>query len=269
LTESETPIPHAFEQIAFWRTERARCGHLLIALDFDGTISPIVERPQDAHMLPAARAAIELLLKRADTDIAFVSGRSLADLRERSGIDGVYYSGNHGLQIEGPGVHETQEAAVELVPRVQRMFADLEARLAGIEGVYLENKELSLSVHSRMINDEPERARVNDIVRAAHAAAPGGLRLTYGKRIIEVRPDVDWHKGNATRFLIDCVETARASTVFPIFAGDDLTDEDAFRVLRGRGSGIVVAAAPPPHSAATAWVATPEQLVGVLEALTQ
>ena len=220
-------------------------------------------------MLPGARAAIEQLLKRADTDIAFVSGRSLSDLRERIGIAGVYYSGNHGLQIEGPGVHETLQAAVELVPRVQQMFADLENRLARIEGLYLENKELSLSVHSRMINDEPTRARVHEIVQAAHAAAPAGLRLTHGKRIIEVRPDVDWHKGNATLFLIECVEKARASKVFPVFAGDDLTDEDAFRALRGRGSGIVVAAAPPAHSAATAWVATPEQLVDVLEALAQ
>jgi trehalose 6-phosphate phosphatase len=269
LTESETPIPNAFDQIASWRAERRRSGHLLVALDFDGTISPIVSRPQDAQMLAGARAAIERLLKRADTDVALVSGRSLPDLRARVDIDGVYYSGNHGLQIEGPDVHETLQEAVQLVPRIQEMAVELAGPLAGIAGVYLENKELSLSVHSRMVADDATRERVYEIVRMAHAAAPEGIKLTHGKRIIEVRPDVDWHKGNATLFLIDCVETARRARVFPLFAGDDLTDEDAFRALSGRGAGIVVAAAPPAHTAATSWVPTPEHLVRVLEALAE
>lgn len=269
MTDAQTPIHDAFDQVPGWRAQRARLGHLLIALDFDGTISPIVSRPQDARMLEGARAAIEQLLKRADTDVALVSGRSLEDLRERAGLAGVYYSGNHGLQIDGPGVHQTFQAALELVPKIQRIASELTTALADIEGVILENKQLSLSVHTRMVRDEATRARVTEIVEAARAAAPHGLRLTGGKRILEVRPDVDWHKGNATLFLIDCVENVRGSAVFPIFAGDDLTDEDAFRALAGRGAGIVVAPAPPARTAASAWVRNPEALVAVLKALNE
>lgn len=262
-------IPSAFEQIAAWREQRERRGHLLLALDFDGTISPIVERPQDAAMLPAARSVIERLVKRADTDVAIVSGRSLEDLRERCAITGVYYSGNHGLQIEGPGVHQTRPDAVALLPAVRRIARELDDELAGMRGVFFEDKELTLSVHTRMIDDEREREQVHRIVEEAVATNPHGLRLTYGKRVIEIRPEVDWHKGQATLFLIDCVEKARASQVYPMFIGDDVTDEDAFAAIRERGAGVLVADAPTAPTAARAWVRTPEDVVLLLRALAE
>ncbi|MGQ0560288.1 MAG: trehalose-phosphatase [Gemmatimonadota bacterium] len=260
-------IPRAHDLVGTWREQRSRLGHLLIALDFDGTIAPIVSRPQEASMLAQARVVIERLLKRADTDVALVSGRSLHDLRARSRIAGAYYSGNHGLQIDGPGVHETRQDALALLPRVQAIGRELAHQLAGIEGVYLEDKELTLSVHSRMIEAEAERARVHDIVEQTYRARREGLKLTYGKRVIEVRPDVEWHKGEATLFLIGCIERARRSRVFPIFIGDDVTDEDAFRALAGRGAGVLVAPAPPPDTAARAWVRSPEEVVTLLEGL--
>lgn len=255
-------------QIRHWRTQREQLGHLLVALDFDGTIAPIVKKPDEAAMLPGARIAIEQLLKRADTDIAIVSGRSLEDLRQRCALDGVYYSGNHGLEIDGPGIHEIRSEAVQLLPRVQEIARELERRLRGIEGVFFEDKQLTLSVHSRMIDDEDKRASVHAIVEETVNQDAGGLKLTYGKRVIEVRPDVDWHKGEATLFLIECVEKAQHSPVFPIFVGDDVTDEDAFVALVGRGAGILVAADSRP-TAAEACVDTPEDVVSLLEALAE
>lgn len=262
-------IPSAFDQVAAWREQRQRLGHLLLALDFDGTIAPIVERPQDAAMLPAARGVIAQLLKRADTDVAIVSGRSLQDLRERCAIPGVYYSGNHGLQIEGPGVHETRPDALALLPAVRRSARELDEKLADIRGVFFEDKELTLSVHTRMIEDETERARVHCMVEETVAANPHGLRLTYGKRVIEVRPDVDWHKGQATLFLIDCIEKARASHVYPLFIGDDVTDEDAFAAIRDQGAGVLVADTPTAATQARAWVRTPDEVARLLRALAE
>ncbi|MGQ0814765.1 MAG: trehalose-phosphatase [Gemmatimonadota bacterium] len=259
-------IPSAFEQIAAWREERARHGHELIALAFDCTIAPIVQRPQEAYMLAGARAAIERLLKRPDTDIALISGRSLDDLRARAALDGVYYSGNHGLQIDGPGVHETRADAKQLIPRVEDVAKQLHERLAGIAGVYIEDKTLSLSVHSRMVEDDAVRERIHAIVESTVNGGPPGLRLTYGKRIVEVRPNVEWHKGKATLFLIDSIEQARRCALFPVFVGDDVTDEDAFAALGDRGVGVVVADHPPAHTAARAWVRSPEEVVSLLEA---
>lgn len=260
-------IPTAFDQIDAWRRERDRLGHLLVALDFDGTLAPIVSRPEQARMLDEARSAIVQLLKREDTDVAFISGRSLADLRERCAFDGVYYSGNHGFQMVGPGVQETRQQALTLAPRIRTIAAVLEKNLENISGVFFEDKELTLSVHTRMIEDEGERDRVHEIVKDAVQADPAGLKLTYGKRVIEVRPDVEWHKGEATLFLVDAVEKARRSPVFPLFIGDDVTDEDAFRALQGRGAGIVVAAELPRETAANAWVRSPAEVAEILEAL--
>jgi hypothetical protein len=129
LTDGKIMIPDAFAQLDSWRAERQRLGHLLLALDFDGTLAPIVSRPEDARMLAEARGGIERLLKRADTDIAFISGRSLADLHDRCAFEGVYYSGNHGLEMDGPGVRETREQAIELRPRVRAVAQVLKQSL--------------------------------------------------------------------------------------------------------------------------------------------
>jgi trehalose 6-phosphate phosphatase len=261
-------IPTAFDQLESWRTERGRLGHLLLALDFDGTLAPIVSRPENAEMLEAARAGIERLLKRGDTDVAFISGRSLADLRDRCAFDGVFYSGNHGLEMHGPGVRETRQHAVALRPRIRAIAQVLEQSLQGISGVLLEDKDLTLSIHSRMIEDEMERERVHEIVKDALRAEGNGLKLTYGKRVIEVRPDVQWHKGEATLYLIEAVEKTRGS-VFPIFIGDDVTDEDAFAALQGRGAGVLVADRIPERTAASAWVRSPHEVAMLLEALAE
>lgn len=240
---------------------------MLIALDFDGTIAPIVRRPQEAALLAPARSAIEQLLARHDTDVAIVSGRALEDLRERCAIDGVYYAGNHGLQIDGPGVHETRPDALRLIPRIERVRAQLERALAGVAGVYLEDKTLTLSVHSRMIDDEAERARVHETVKQIFERDREGLKLTYGKRIVEVRPDTDWHKGDATLFLIERVTAARNSQLYPMFLGDDLTDEDAFASLRGSGAGVFVGEHPPEQTSAIAWLRSPDEVVILLQKL--
>jgi trehalose 6-phosphate phosphatase len=260
-------IPNALELLETWRARRAAAGHMLIALDFDGTIAPIVRRPEEAAMLEPARAAIEQLRLRHDTDVAFVSGRSLEDLRERCDIAEVYYAGNHGLQIEGPGVHETRPDALELMPRIERVHRELDRQLAEFAGVYLEDKTLTLSVHSRMIEDESERARVHEIVKRIFEQYGAGLKLTYGKRVVEVRPDTDWHKGDATLFLIERVRAARGARLFPMFIGDDLTDEDAFASLRGSGAGVFVGHEPPPDTSALAWLRSPEEVVTLLQKL--
>ena len=95
------------------------------------------------------------------------------------------------------------------------------------------------------------------------------MTVTEGKAVVEVRPDVDWDKGRATRFILAALEAGAGTGVVAIFIGDDRTDEDAFRALRGRGDGVVVAPAPPPDTAATAWARSTEEVVAVLEALAE
>lgn len=260
---------NAFDCVGHWREMRRRTGHMLIALDFDGTIAPIVPQPQEAWMTDAARAAIERLLKRNDTDVAIISGRSIDDLRARCDIEGLYFAGNHGLQLHGPDVHETRAEARELLPHVRAFRSRLDDVLDGFDDIFLEDKELTLSIHYRAVENEAEGERVREAVERAFAQTPEGMRLTYGKKVVEVRPDTDWNKGDATIALIESVERARNSPVFTLFLGDDRTDEDAFRAVRHVGAGVIVAESPPADTHARARVSNVDQAVALLNALAE
>ena len=259
-------LTHAFELVPEWRARREKAGHMLIALDFDGTIAPIVPHPDDAQMLPQARSVLHRLAERSDTEIALISGRSLADLRRRIGIDDVYYAGNHGLEIHGPDLDDIVDGAVDLVPRVQDCFQTLVAGVGDIPGVFIENKHLSLSVHYRMVDDPALQQHVEAEVAKVFAEHSTGLRLTTGKRVREIRPDIDWHKGRALLYIIEEIEAVRGAPMLPMFVGDDKTDEDGFIALRGRGAAVLVGAVDA-HTAASSFVHSPEEAVTLLEQL--
>ncbi len=236
---------------------------MLVALDFDGTLSPIVARPEDAALLPAAAAALRRLAARSDTVVAIVSGRGLDDVRERVGLAGIYYAGNHGFEIEGPAVDRVHPAAAEARPALEAAAAALARSLADEPGTEVEDKGWTLSIHYRRAQREGAEARVRAAVSGA--AARTGLRVTEGKKVFEVRPDVDWDKGAATRFLLDTV--APDGALPAIFVGDDRTDEDAFVVVRDLGGGIVVAHEPPPETAASSWLAGPPEVAELIREL--
>jgi trehalose 6-phosphate phosphatase len=259
-------LTHAFDLVPEWRARRQQEGHMLVALDFDGTIAPIVPHPDDARLIPAAKPVIEALAERSDTEIALISGRGLHDLRQRVGVEDVYYAGNHGLEIHGPDLDDTVAGARELVPRVQECFRALEKAVGDVDGIFLENKHLSLSVHYRMIDDPAMQKHVEDEVEAVFRAHPMGLRLTTGKRVREIRPDIDWHKGRALLYIIEEIETVRGAVRLPMFIGDDKTDEDGFAALPDFGAGVLVGPADA-DTAATCFVNTPDEAVMLLEQL--
>lgn len=258
-----TDLPHARDRLDGLLDARRRAGRMLVALDFDGTLSPIVERPEDAALLDGFAGPLRELVGRGDTVAAIVSGRGLADVRARVGLDGMYYAGNHGFEIEGPGVERVHPAVGAARPDLERCRDALERALADEPGTQVEDKRWTLSVHYR----RAERAGAEGRVRAAvheHCRRPG-LRVTEGKKVFEVRPDVRWDKGRATQFLLDTV--TQGNDMAAIFIGDDRTDEDAFQVVRELGGGIVVGDPPPRETHAIAWVRTPAEVLDIVRAL--
>ncbi len=241
---------------------------MLVALDFDGTLAPIVERPEDAALPAGARPVLERLVARPDTDVAIVSGRGLEDVRARVGLAGAFYAGNHGMEIEGPGLERRVPEAVAARPRVAACAAALRDALDGIDGAQVEDKGATLSVHTRRVADADAAAEVERRVRAIAGDYPG-LRLTAGKKVLEVRPDIDWDKGRATSFLLGALEAGAGLAVPVVFIGDDRTDEDAFRALGERGDGVLVAPAPPADTAARAWVESPAGVLDLLRRLAE
>lgn len=159
----------------------------------------------------------------------------------------LYYAGSHGFDIEGPGSTQLKhQVAQEFLPILGKVYSEFEAsELKKIEGCILENNKFSLSVHYRCIPKEEDVKRVFDIVDKIKSKEEwkDKIRLTHGKKVIEVRPNYDWHKGKAVIHLLKAMKLDDPSKVYAIYLGDDTTDEDAFKALKEEklGGGILVA----------------------------
>lgn len=239
------PPPSALER-ADEIAQRLRGRRLALFLDYDGTLTPIVDRPQDAHLAEAMRATVARLARRCT--VAVVSGRDRADVQQRVAVAEAVYAGSHGFDISGPGgwSHALPQAE-PAVPALDRAQQALQSSLAGIAGALLERKRFALAVHYRLV-DPTEVPRVERCVDAALRPL-AGLRKKHGKKVFELQPDLAWDKGAAVRWLLRTLELDHAA-VLPMFLGDDLTDEDAFRALGLRGLGIVVLDTPRETAAA-------------------
>lgn len=241
----------------------------MLLLDFDGTLAPIVERPEEARLPERTRAALERLLAHGEVDAAIVSGRGLADARERIPLQGLAFAGNHGMEIEAPWASRIHEEAAAARPELERVIAALVPALDAVPGAFVEDKGLTLSIHYRQV----ERPRVPAVRQAVERAAGGSdrLRVTEGKEVLEVRPRVDWHKGRAVEFLLEGLDPVPGVPV--LYLGDDTTDEDAFRALArrrgGAGEGVLVADPPHGDTAARSYLRDPGEVAELLEALAE
>jgi trehalose 6-phosphate phosphatase len=188
-----------------------------ILLDVDGTLAPIVERPQDARVPDETRAELRRLAKRYAL-VACISGRTGDDAARVVGVDGIRYVGEHGLEL-------SPEARTWVEPL--RSFADR-------VGWPAERKELSLAFHYRTA-ENPEAA-VIALQRVAERAVAESLRPRWGRMVLEIRPPVDADKGTAVRRLLEETGLRRA-----LYAGDDTTDVDAFCGLDGLELAVRVA----------------------------
>ena len=211
---------------------------VLLALDFDGTLSPIVDRPELALLPIETKESLTRLNYMEKYIVGVISARSLEDVRAKVGIDGLIYAGNHGLEIDGRGMGFLHPAAVQLKESVNQTFLQLRQVLENLTGVTVEHKGLSLTVHYRLSPDN----LVGQVKEAVYAAvdpflASGTLVLSRGKMAIEIRPQVTWGKGET----IHEIQTAFPQASLPVYFGDDLPDEDGFTAVQAAGGfGVFV-----------------------------
>jgi trehalose 6-phosphate phosphatase len=165
--------------------------------------------------------------------VGIVSGRKLADLRARVGLEGIAYAGNHGLEIQGPGFSFREPASASVIDHLCRLVDELGAALAAIPGAWVEHKELSATVHYRQANPQDIPAVFETVqCLAATLVNARQVDLVHGKMVLEIRPRVAWHKGMAVGWLSERMQAAGAETAL-LYFGDDHTDEDAFAMLPG------------------------------------
>jgi alpha,alpha-trehalase len=205
-----------------------------VLLDFDGTLSTIVDDPDAATLVDGAADALNALA--AQCDVAILSGRDLADLAPRVGLPGIWYAGSHGFEITAAdGSHHHNETAEAAIDVLEHAAAELRSRFALLDGIHVEHKRYAVAVHYR----QAAPGAVRDVTATVHSVAQRcGLRVTNGRKVIELRPNILWDKGKALKWVVQ--RMIKADPVLPIYIGDDLTDEDAFDAVRYDGVAIVI-----------------------------
>ena len=233
---------------------------LAVFLDYDGTLTPIVSHPEAAWLSESMRETLRSLVARVP--VAILSGRDLDDVRGRVHVDGIVYAGSHGFDIMGAGGLR-RELGGEYLPVLDAAEAELREALDEIPGAQLERKHFSVAAHYRNVNEDDafRVAQAVDEVAARHRE----LRRINGKKVYELLPDIDWNKGKAVLWLLETLERERGKA-FPIFIGDDRTDEDAFVALEKRGIGILVSEQPQ-VTAASYCLTNPEEVEHFLRVL--
>ncbi len=227
-----------------WKTIAERVSQsqrIYLCFDLDGTLASIRRRPTLVTLAATTRRRLVQLRRHSRVRLMFVSGRGLADLKRVVGLKGVYYVGNHGLEIEGPDFSYVPASARRSRTRLLRLAAYLVCHLPPIPGAWMEEKGLTLSFHLREVRSTDRPALTRALWRLLNAAIKQGwVQLTRGRLVWEVRPAVDWDKGQAVRWLYQRLNDRNAKSPLIFYAGDDVTDEAAFRAVNQlRGISIL------------------------------
>lgn len=260
-TEKHPALPSALERLDAI-AEQAKGKEITVFLDYDGTLTPIVETPDKAILSDTMRKTVVELSRHCTVGV--ISGRDLDDVRDKVKIDSIVYAGSHGFDIAGPsGLAVDHQVGDEFLPSLDKAEKTLSKKLDSIQGVAIERKKFAIAIHYRLA--DPERTDDIEAVVDDVAAQHADLRKARGKKIFELQPKMDWHKGKALFSLLATLKLDR-DDVLPIYLGDDVTDEDAFRALQRRGVGIVVWDEPY-ETAASYYLNDPDEVGEFLRAL--
>lgn len=238
--------PISEDEIQGWLRGYVKSYPLCVFLDYDGTLTPLVDHPSKARLAPEMREALLACARRDDTDLSIVSGRALDDIRRIVGESGLIYAGNHGLEVEGGAIDSFRhEDLIHYGERIQELTSVLE-ELAS-DGAWTEPKGPTLTFHLRSV---PERKRKRLMEKVRNVIMEHGYQPRDAHAAIEARPPIGWDKGRAVLHILrECYGPAWSERVRVIYVGDDQTDEDAFRFLAGLAMTFRVGSAETPTSA--------------------
>jgi len=210
---------------------------IALSLDFDGTLVPIQRDPAQCYLPDKIKEQLTLLAVSGRCHLMVLSGRSLADIKERVRMRKIYYGGNHGLDISGPGIrytHRRARAARPVLIKIKKLLAE---KIKNIKGAWLEDKKFTLSLHFRSVKtvDIPLVKKIF-YNTADELLKKNSLAVIKGKKVLELAPDISWDKGKAALWILHKLK----GKYLPVYIGDDWTDETAFRALNKKGITIRV-----------------------------
>lgn len=244
-------------------TRCAQASRVLLALDYDGTLVPIVARPEDAKPSVFVLSLLAELVHLPAVSVAIISGRSLSDLCALLPIPGLMYVGTHGAELRTrSGEIQFLVPPEALLSVMNRLQSEVLPLIGGIPGLALERKQYALALHYRLAAPDDSEQVLQQLQAVIKAYQQQGLpiEVVHGKKVIEVRA-AGINKGRALCALL--TETPPAS--LPLYIGDDVTDEDAFREVNNMRGGVSILVADPPHATtAQYYLPNPEAVLSAL-----
>lgn len=240
---------------------------ILLFLDYDGTLAPIAARPQLAMLPVEIKEVLKKLIGERSYKVFIVSGRSLVDVKKLVGIKNIVYVGNHGLEIEGANIDFGSFSFARFRETLEYLKWQINKELTFFKGAFVEDKGLGLSVHYRLIKQKDEsvfRVFLESIMQ--EFLSKNEIRIIFGKKVIEIRPPLDWDKGKSVMWLLKSYENAiNKHNTLAVYIGDDQTDEDAFKALHKIGLTICVGDSP--QTAAEYYLESPQEVAKFLRCL--
>lgn len=231
------PKPLVFSQNSdIW--ERLKVKEPVFFLDYDGTLTPIVNKPEDAIISEPMKQTLQDVAEKFP--VAIITGRDTKDIKNLLKLDEMIYAGSHGYSISGPdGLEKEHEKAEEIKNVLDKVEKELQDSFKGrTEGVQVERKSYAIAVHYRNARESDIPIVFEEVDKMIEKFE--GFKTGEGKKVIEIKPDLDWHKGKAVDWLLNTLGLEDMDKYLPIFIGDDITDEDAFKTLKDKGIGILV-----------------------------
>lgn len=262
-------VEHLFSAWQEVLTRLKSADNVILLSDFDGTLTPIVAKPEIAYLSDRTRGLLQEVIRRRKYTVGIISGRALDDLKDRVGLKGIIYAGNYGLEIEAPWLKFVNPNAEAIKPLLCDLHQQLISGLKTIEGAFVENKGLSLSVHYRLVAEgqtDEVRSIVERITRIA--AMKGTIQVTSGKKVYEVTPAIAWHKGKVIDLLFkEHAKRAGAGIALPVFLGDDVSDQEAFNTVDKHNGISIFVGKEGAQSGARYFLKAPREVEEFLERL--
>lgn len=244
---------------------------IILLTDFDGTLAPIQEHPDLAALPEEVRRILLKFSQNSAFFLGIITGRSLRQIKKLVNIPGLLYAANHGIELEGPGVRFSSSEAKKARYNLWHIYMRLFKSLHHIEGVYLEDKGYSVSLHYRLVKKAKDVEFI--AMTLTSIAKPylerNALSLSTGKMVYEIRPPVTWNKATTIQWLLtNYFPLNFGEDALLIYLGDDKADIEVFHALKGKELTIFVGN-PSDTSAADYYVNSPEEVTVFLEHLYQ
>lgn len=238
---------------------------IFLFLDYDGTLVPIADTPAQAAISEQTKKLLERLSAHRRLKVAIISGRALSDIKKVVGVKGIFYAGNHGLELEGPKIKFRSQVSPGLKSVIREVYKKMLNGLSKIRGALIEDKGLTISAHYRLVDSKDRGRFLSKFCEiTAPYAAQNKIKINQGKKVYEIRPPVDWNKGRVVLWLLARQQFLLGEDkVFPVYIGDDITDEDGFRALKNKGLTIFVGE--PKASEADYYLKGPREAIGFIK----